>query len=158
MRTIEIQLFTFPELSDKAKERAIEAYRYTIDFSWMDESRESIEAFCDAFGVKLRDWSVGAYEPFSFSTDASPQHFRGRKLREFNRDAMPTGYCLDSYLWVTFCDEFKKYGDALAAFNEALHEGFKAWRDDMEFQLSDESISEALDCGGYEFTEAGLMN
>jgi hypothetical protein len=157
MRTIEIQLFTFPELSETAKEKAIEAYRYGLETCWGDESLESIHAFVNHFGASLRNWSIGAYAPIDFDCQYFNSHFRGLKLRDFNRDYMPTGYCLDCDLWVTFYDEFKRTGSAKKAFDAALYAGFKAWRADIEWQLSDEAISETLDCVGYEFTEAGVM-
>lgn len=158
MRTATITLYKFDELpSECAKERARERGRQWIaeDPARDAESLESVKVFCEFFGVKLKDWEVGAYSPFSFSTDAENRHFRGRKLRDFDRDYMPTGYCLDCDLWMTFYDEFKKIGDAKTAFNEALHAGFKAWRDDLEFQLDDEYIDEFLTINEYEFDEYG---
>lgn len=157
MRTETLTLYKFDELSECAKDRARERGRQMIaeDPAWCAESLESINAFCEFFGVKLKTWEVGAYSPFSFSTDAENRHFRGRRLRDFDRNHMPTGYCLDNNLWATFHDEFKKTGDAKTAFNEALHAGFKAWRDDLEYQLDDESIDEFLTINEYEFDEYG---
>lgn len=159
MRTETINVYTFQELpTESAKERARDWWREGIDFAFSDESRQSIQAFCDEFGVRLKDWSVGAYAPINYTTDAENKHFRGRKLREFKRDAMPTGYCLDCDLWQTFCDEFKRTGDAKAAFEAALWEGFKAWRDDMEGQLEDDYIDECLEINEYEFDENGNIH
>ena len=156
MKTKTITLYTFDELpTEAAKERAREWWREGIDFAWSDESLNSIKTFCEHFGVKLRDWSVGPYANPDYSTDAENSHFRGRRLRDFDRDAMPTGYCLDCTLWMTFYDEFKRTGDAKAAFDSALWEGFKDWRNDMEAQLSDDYIDEHLTINEYEFTEEG---
>lgn len=158
MRTQTVTLYKFDELpSERAKERARERGRQWIaeDPAWNDESRHSVEVFCEHFGVRLTEWSIGAYAPFSFSTDAENHHFRGRKLRDFNRDNMPTGYCLDCDLWMTFYDEFKKTGDAKTAFNDALYAAFKSWRDDLEGQLEDEYIDDFLTANEYEFDEDG---
>jgi len=158
MRTETMTLYKFDELpSEQAKDRARERGRQWVseDPAWGTENLESINAFCEFFGVKLKDWEVEAYSPFHFSTDAENRHFRGRKLRDFDRDHMPTGYCLDNNLWATFYDEFEKTGDAKTAFNEALHAGFKALRDDLEHQLDDESIDEFLTINEYEFDEYG---
>jgi len=158
MITIEkTTVYKFDELSESAKNRAREDWRENIDVSWSTESLESIKAFCEAFNVTLKDWSIGAYCPLDYETNAENQHFRGVKLKSINRDSMPTGYCLDCDLWFTFYDEFKRTGDAKHAFNDALYAGFKAWRDDMEGQLSDESIDESLTINEYEFTEDGDM-
>lgn len=161
MRTETINLYTFQELpSESAKERARERGRQWMseDPAWRDESRHSIQSFCKHFGVKLTEWSVGAYSPINYSTDATNQHFRGVKLRDIDRDAMPTGYWLDYTLWQTMHDEFKRTGDALGAFDSALHAGFKAWRDDLESQLEDEYIDDFLTANEYEFDESGTLH
>lgn len=156
MRTETRTLYKINELpTERAKERARDWWRADVDFAWSNESRESIQAFCKHFGVTLKDWSVGAYSPIDYTTNAEQRHFRGMRLRDFDRDAMPTGYCLDCSLWMTFYDEFKRTGDAKAAFNEALHAGFKDWRADMESQLEDDYIDEHLEINGFEFDENG---
>ena len=155
MRQETIDIFRFEELSEDAKEKARQWYRQGMEYHWMDESRESIERFCEEFGVTLRDWEVSTWRPFHYSTDAENRHFRGRKLREFSRDYMPTGYCLDCSMWVTFYDEFKRTGDAKHAFNLAIYQGFRDWCNDMVSQETDEYIDENITANEYEFTEDG---
>jgi hypothetical protein len=155
MRTETRTIYTINELTDDAKERARDWYRHGMEYHWSDESRESIEAFCKHFGVRLKDWSVGAFGPINYTTDAENRHFRGLRLRDFSRDHMPTGYCLDCDLWMTFYDQFKATGDAKAAFDAALWQAFKSWRNDMEHQHSDEYIDEHLSINEYEFDEQG---
>ncbi len=157
MRVIEKTIFTFDELSDSAKEKAREWGREIVgsDMNWSDESKSSIKAFCDHFGVTLTDWSIGAYSPIQYSTDAENHHFRGHKLRDFNRGHMPTGYCLDCSLWQEFYDEFKRTGNAKESFDTAIYAGFKAWRDDLEDQLKDEQIDDFIIANVYEFDENG---
>ncbi len=157
MRVIEKTVFVFEELSGKAKDNARSWGREVVgqDMFWSDEPKSSIEAFCEEFGVTLTDWSVGAYIPFHFSTNAENHHFRGRKLSEFNRDNMPTCYYLDCSLWMTFFDEFKRTGSAKTAFDAAINEGFKDWRNDLEDQLADEQIDNFIIANEYEFDENG---
>lgn len=160
MRTETITIYKFDELpTDAAKERARERGRQWVneDPSWNTESRQSIEAFCDHFGVTLTEWSVGAYSPLDYSTDAENSHFRGVKLAQFDRNYMPTGYCLDCDLWITFYDEFKRAGNAKGAFDAAIDAGFKGWRNDLESQLEDEHIDEFLSINEYEFDECGNL-
>lgn len=160
MRTETITIYKFDELpTDAAKERARERGRQWIndDPAWTTESRQSIEAFCEHFGVKLKNWSVGAYSAPDYSTNAENSHFRGVKLAQFNRDHMPTGYCLDCDLWMTFYDEFRRTGDAKGAFDAALWAGFKSWQNDLESQLEDEHIDEFLTINEYEFDECGNL-
>lgn len=155
MQTVTLNLYAIDELDDKAKERARDWWRSTGELFWCDEARDSIQTFCEHFGVTLKDWSVGPFAPLDYSTNAEQRHFRGVKLRTFNRDHMPTGYCLDCSLWQTFYDHFKKTGDAKAAFEAALWEGFKDWRADMESQLEDEYIDEHMQANQYQFTADG---
>ena len=157
MRTATVNLYQFAELSDEAKERAREWWRDGLDYPWWRDAEASIKAFCDHFGVKIKDYSIGAYEPCYLDTDAENAHFRGVRLAAFTRDAMPTGYCLDCALWQTFYDEFKRTGSALKAFNEAIDAAVKEVRDDMEYQYSDESTDEMLTINEYEFTEDGKI-
>ena len=153
MRVIEETIYHFDELSDEAKETARDSFRDMEPF-WTKESIQSIEAFCEAFGVSLLDYSVDIYRSF-YRTDASNANFRGKRLAQFNREYMPTGYCLDNELWMTFYDVFKTTGDAKYAFNGALYVGFKSWREDMEYQTTDEYIDDFILANGYEFYENG---
>ena len=155
MKTIELQLYKFDELSEDAQEYAISNYRNKGQYHWIDEGIDSIKAFCDHFGVNLKNYSISPYAHSFIDTDAENYHFRGKKLKEFSRDHMPTGYCVDCDLWITFYDHFKKSGDALAAFNEAIQAGLKAIINDMEYQDSKEYISEHLIANEYDFLESG---
>ena len=155
MRTIEKTIYKFHELDERAKERARNWWRGCDITAWDDESLHSIKTFVEHFNASLTDWRVGAYSPVEWKTDAEQRNFRGVKLRDFKRDHMPTGYCLDCDLWMTFYDEFKRTGNAKQAFEDALWAGFYAWRKDMEWQDSDECIDETIEANEYEFYEDG---
>ena len=154
MRQETINIYSFDDLDEYAKEKARDWFRSVSDYPWHDECLESVKTFCKYFGVKLTDWSVGA-DIYNFRTDAENNNFRGHKLREFTRDHMPTGYCLDYALWSTFYDSFKRTGDAKDAFDDALRAAFKDWSADVEYYFSDEAIDETLESDGYEFYEDG---
>lgn len=155
MRTIEKTVFTFDELSDKAKEKAREWYRSTDDGCWNEEYKASINAFIDHFGVTLTDWNIGPWSPIDYTVAVYNSNFRGVKLSQFTGEEMPTGFCADCDLWGTFHREFKRTGNAMHAFEKAVHAGFKAWRDDWEYQLSDEAVDESIRANEYEFYENG---
>lgn len=158
MRTIKTTVYQYEELSDSAKERAREWARQIPDlYGWSDDSRNSIQKFCEHFGVKLTSWNVGPWSPIDYTTDAENHHFRGVKLSNIDRGSMPTGYYIDCDLWSTFYDEFKRTGAAKSAFNRALDAGFKSWRDDWESAYSDEQIDDFLTSNDYEFTEEGAL-
>ena len=157
MRTATVQIYKFNELSDEAKENAREWYKTNLDYPWFDESLNSIKAFCDHFGVSVKDWSIGAFCPSYLTTDATNSNFRGVKLKSIDREQMPTGFCLDCDLWFTFYDEFKRTGDALYAFNQAIDAAVDSIVKDAEYQYSDESVDEMLTINEYEFTEDGKL-
>ena len=156
MRTITKQVFYMSELSDRARERALEKMRGWSDvYGWSAESLQSIRAFCDHFGVTLKNYSVGPWSPIEYETDATNANFRGVKLRDIDPHNMPTGYCFDCALWETMHAEFKRTGDALYAFNQALGAGFCEWRNDWEDAYSDEQLAEMAEINEYEFDENG---
>ena len=156
MRTITKQVFFLSELSDRARERALETMRGWSDiYGWSADSLQSIRAFCDHFGVTLKNHSVGPWSPIEYGTDATNSNFRGVKLRDIDPENMPTGYCLDCTLWETMHAEFKRTGDALHAFDHALNTGFCEWRRDWEDAYSDEQLLESAEANGHEFNEDG---
>ena len=159
MRTATVQIYKFDELSDDAKDVAREWWRNGLgnDSFWWNDSEASIMAFCHHFGVSIKDYSIGAFQPSYWDTDAENAHFRGVKLKSIDRDAMPTGYCLDCALWQTFYDEFKRTGDALSAFNDAIDTAVLEIVADIEYQYSDEAVDEMLTINEYEFTEDGKI-
>jgi len=157
MRHEIITIYKFNELSEKAKAKACERWRQAgMDFDYSDDLN-SIKVFCDYFGVNLTDYQVDAHYPFHYKTNATNEHFRGRKLKDFKLNHMPTGYYLDCSVWNTFYESFKKTGDAKEAFNDALHQGFSDLQKEMEWRDSDQAILETLEINEYEFYEDGTM-
>ena len=56
MRTIITNLYTFNELSDEAKEKAIENYRYSdFEFAWQREMIDTINAIAENMNCKA-EW------------------------------------------------------------------------------------------------------
>lgn len=157
MRTETIVVYKFNELSNNAKHKAREWYRQGIEYPLFDESVNSVRTFCDHFNVTMKDWYIGAFSRSWIRTDAENSHFRGVKLRDIDREYMPTGFALDCTLWHTFHDQFKRTGDALHAFKEALDYAVSEIVDDAEFHYTDEAVDDALITNGYEFLEDGTV-
>ena len=157
MRTVELEVMEFNELDDKAKERAREWYREGQDYPYWQDCMKSLERFCGEFGVRITDYQVGSYSPSYMTTNAENAHFRNRKITEFKRDFMPTGYCLDCDIWESFYDTWRESGSALKAFNQAIDMGIRAIVHDMEYLLSDESVDEMMQVNGYEFYPNGKI-
>lgn len=155
MREITITLYTFHELDETAKARARDWLRNGMEYPWFSESIDSIRAFVTRFGANLGDWSLGERGRDYIKTDITAAHFRGLKLRDFSPDEMPTGYCLDTSLWGTFHQEWKRTGDPMYAFEQALEAALSDIAADVEWHYGDEAIDECMDCNNYQFTQEG---
>lgn len=158
MRTIEMEVFKFEELSETGKDNARAWYREVSDFPWFDDYLASIKAFCGEFGITLKDWCIGdTYRAF-LKTDAEPRHFRGYRLADAEKlkDKELTGFCGDSITKV-FYEEFKNTNNPKYAFELALEQALKDIRTDIDYYFSDEAIDEMLDVNEYEFYENGKI-
>lgn len=156
MEIVEVKVYTFDELSEGAKEAARNAYRQNINYPWFSEALDSIRAFVTHFGVELKDWQIGSGSGRDYiKTDATGENFRGVKLKDVDKDYMPTGYCLDADLWGEFFRVFQKTGDAKYAFEQALEEAICGIQRDIDYQYSDKCIDETLEINDYRFTENG---
>lgn len=157
MRTItkEIQLYTYAELSDTAKER-VKEWLNSAGHNWGADSIASLEAFAAQFGATVTDWSYSPWGNADISTNASPANFRGFTLAQARTlPEYPTGYCMDCTLREVFIKEFERTGNAFAAFNEAMDAGIKEARADWAYQYADEAMQDACEANGYEFTADG---
>jgi hypothetical protein len=159
MRTIEQTICQFEELDESAKETARNWWREIADYPFHDDNLKSIRAFCDHFGVTLKDWSIyGRGE--HLTTNAENHHFRGYTL-EHAKELSKRGYFPESGLWLdgvmidSFHETFKRTGDSLYAFQQALERALGAITEDIDYQFSDEAIDEMLIINEYEFTEDG---
>ena len=157
MRTIEIEIFKYSELSDSAKTTAREWFSLGGGYAWIDESIDSIRAFCDHFGVKLEDYSLSPYAHSYIETNADNGNFRGYTLKqsENEKGLTPTGYCLDCDLFETMHEQMKATKCALTAFKNAIEAGKRGIIADMQYQDSEEYISETMEANDYEFNEDG---
>lgn len=156
MEQITINLYQYDELSEDAKKKAREWFTGPgFEFAWCDESRDSLNKFCEYFGVRLCDWDIGPCRTLFYETDRDKTHFRNVKLKVCEGERVSNGYYLSELIWDKFCDTFKITGNAMRAFDEALKFGFKNWRDDMEYQLSDDEVAETIEANEYTFLVDG---
>lgn len=79
--------YSFDELSDTAKQKAIDDYRNSMsEFAWSDESIHSLKEFCKVTRIVLRDYSLGLdrgnYIRWSYSLDnCALTDIKGLRLR-----------------------------------------------------------------------------
>ena len=156
MKIKKIAVYSFEELSQSSKEKAVAKFSQGDEYPWFDEAMASAEAFVGHFGAKITDYSIGAEAYRAYvKTSVEPSSFRGMKLKDFSRDHMPTGYCIDCDLWQEFYDEFKKTGHAHHAFNMAIESFLNAVARDVEHYFSFEAMAELMTINEYEFKEDG---
>jgi hypothetical protein len=156
MKIKKIACYTFEELSQSSKERAVANFSDRDEYPWFDEVMASATAFVEHFGAKITNYSIGAESYRGYvKTTIEPSSFRGMKLKDFSRDHMPTGYCMDCDIWGEFYDEFKKTGHAHHAFNMAIESFLNAVARDVEHYFSFENIGEMLTINEYEFHDDG---
>lgn len=157
MQVIETTVYTFDELNDKAKERARDWWRGIGEFPWFDEYQASLNAFCDKFNIRITDCYLSNCYRASVSTDAMPSHFRGLKLKQIDRTEMLTGFTADCSLMFEFHDVFKKTGNALYAFEQAIEQFLIDLRNDIDSTYEDDYVDETLTANAYTFTEDGKV-
>ena len=156
MRQETINIYNFAELSDGAKEKAIQWFLQGNEYFFIEESLDSIKAFCKQFGVTLKDYDVDSWRYF-FRTDVLNANFRGLKLSDIKRDATLTGYYIDYTLSAAFYDAFQATGDAKHAFHTAIDTAFHEIQKEMQYQESAEYATEAIIANEYEFTADGSI-
>lgn len=156
MREHTINLYQYHELSEQAQEKARQWY---IDSSpecfWWNEAWYALTEFCKEYGVTVTDYSVCPFNGGYVITNATNQNFRGLKLKAVDRDAMPTGYCLDLTLRYAFYDSFERTGDALQAFNDALDAWVLDLAQDWEAQYEEANVIESIEANAFEFLQDG---
>lgn len=159
MRVAEVLVCKYSELNDQAKKRAKDWYLDGLEYPFHQENIDSIKAFCEHFGATLKDWSIGGRGEY-LKTDAENHNFRGFTMADaIKLSAMgyfpKSGTWLDCTMIQSFFEDFKKTGDALYSFKQALESALIAINRDIEYHYSDEAIEEMMDINEYEFDEDG---
>lgn len=158
MRTIEQTVYNFNELSESAKANAHHDWLAGgFEHHWIDESLDSVRAFCDLFGIKMSDWSLGTCSYSYIDTDAEQEDFRGIKTNIVEPNTDLTGYYLDYGLCYAFCHYVKEHGDIKGAFFAAIDQAVRDIVRDMEYQESMTAFAETCEINEYEFYENGGM-
>lgn len=154
MRTITTTLYTFDELGEDAQEKATTSHRARVEFSWNDEYRDSLRAIKSEFGLSVTRWSVDAWN-YDYDCKVTNEHIRGRKLKDYPRDMMPTGFCADCSFYMELHDYWARTGDARGAVESALRAFFRGWRDEWASIYTEDYIRDELIDLECEFTEDG---
>jgi len=166
----ELEMFEFNSLTEDAKEHAIEKHRefeYEIGYVWMDDAIKSLQAFVEKLGGNLSNYSIDLDDTGRSSIDVT--NIPGMALEDLKEtiaeleadDNGLTGYCADYDLiagakeYIDDCTE-----DDWSA-REAIMAGYHTWlyaaRQDWEYQISDEGVTESIEANEYLFDNDGDM-
>ena len=96
MRTEKIKIYKFNELTDEAKEKAIEDYRNTDNYFFGSENEASLKAFENIFPILIGRWSYGGDrgDGISFSMECDIAELSGQRLA--------------TYIWNNYRDQIYK--------------------------------------------------
>jgi len=109
MKTIEVKIYSFDELTEDAKKVAIENYKnnnLTFDFIYSD-AEKTVEAFCEAFNVK-----IGRHSWLDCNTshiDDDILNLNGLRLRKYILNNFSDTLFKRKYLHGELVESFKPY-------------------------------------------------
>ena len=142
-----VPVYTFQELSDKAKEPAINHFRETRDFPWNLDYRKSLQHFAKCLNLEIKEYNIG-YPGTYIAADC--RGLRGLTLKAAKTLKLSDGFCASKGLQENFVSEFEKHGDSKAAAEYALRKFAREWEGDLDYYFSDDGITEnLLDDDGY---------
>ena len=171
--TIKTEVYQFSELSEKAKENAIEKlYDINIEFDWWDSVYEDAENI----GLKITSFDTdrGSYctlenkDGWSFVADKILSE-HGKKCESYqlskeflkNRDSLVCKYKGDNENSVSYENEYdfdNECDELEGEFKKALQEEYLSiLRCQYEYLTSKEAIIETIEANKYEFTKEGVL-
>jgi hypothetical protein len=174
MKTIEIQLFKFDELSDEAKQTALENNANEAEYFWGYDAIKSLQKVAEHFKCSLKHYSIDWINSYrnEISFDCNYVEFSNEDLKtqilsmgDYDKKTLKglgeckfTGYQADE----SVCDGIRiAYFNGERDLKELLMSGYESWYDDCktdyEYQLSEEGYSEHCEANDYDFTEDGEM-
>lgn len=185
MKTIEINLYSYNELSDEAKEKALENYQndpYTGTY-WMDENIDSILKALDFFECAVKDYSITYYNSnlsyVDFTRDEdilelsyirlwkyiqnNYSTYRNQYTKKidntFAGNCPFTGISMDEGFLDPIREFLRKPTDITfeELIEDCIHSCLVQIEREYEYQMSEEYFIDHCECNDYEFTADGEM-
>jgi hypothetical protein len=185
MRTIEQTIYRFAELSDNAKEKAINNYYGDgVGYAWEGENLDSLKEFYNVFSSLVqsghRNWTdvriagddaimelsgirAATYLWNNYKRDLYKPKFywKGGKTRrskiQVETSCVLTGFCMDDYV-LSPIYEFISKPDR-RTIDDLMRECVESWliacERDYEYQQTAEYFEEMAEANDWEFTEYG---
>lgn len=181
MKTIEVNLYSYKDLSDEAKQQVIKdiAQRESEDENFtLSECMDSLKSIVNSVGAKLSNWSVGPYSPSYACVDHQNGLEGGRKTialffralikhgyerpKHFKDMQFPgicgfTGVCFDDDIAQDIWNELLSGSSFSSAVNVAADTIRKICEDDLSYRTSEEGILETLDQNEEIYLEDGSV-
>lgn len=174
MKTIELKLYKFDELSEEAKKKAIEkeqSSEFLLDYPWYDSIEEMAKEDLEAIGLKFKHLSFTLYTQGQHATLEGLYIDDLQKFIETQKLACPLMVsfqerCAEDLLGsVETKEEIDQAQDEINLIDEALEtfkkdkekETLKTLYADYEYLSGDECIAENLSANDYDFEEDGSI-
>ena len=182
MKTIELKLYEFSELSEDAKQNALDRHNEDFYFYHSDEYLDTIKTACNHFGYEFSnyriDWHNANVSYWKITGMEDIQDMRGvrlfkylhnneylsyfckydKKIKDLLSGFCPfTGVCHDEDFLDTFRDFIKKPDNRTLKelVNEAIQDVLQCAEKDIEYQLSEEGYAEYCEANERYFDEYG---
>ncbi|MDD4354225.1 MAG: hypothetical protein PHN56_07275 [Candidatus Nanoarchaeia archaeon] len=176
MKTIEVKLYSFDELSEEAKEKALSKWAYSENYFWGDDAIKSIEKFMEHFNCSFDnyeiDWCEKYRNSFKITIPEYMENISEDELKEYilsmgsfnpntlngHGDCKFTGYCADEDV----ADGARKaFFAGERNLHDILYAGYESWytsvNADYEYQQTIEFYADHCEMNDYYFTENGEM-
>lgn len=137
MHTETITIYSYSELSEKAKATAYKAWE--PDYAFEADNRRTLEAFCTAFGIEVTEYVYNSY----------CHSFRWRAKNEGDEEITDNEYirhCLSLFEPT----EGKVFGNVI---EECLEAFFSACCEDVKYTQSQEYFADFAENNEFEFYE-----
>jgi hypothetical protein len=172
MRTKEITVYKFSELSDKAKKKALDKLSdINVSHDWWDYIYDDAATI----GLKIEEFDIdrGSYVKGKFTLDAIEV---AAKIKENHGEECETYKDAEAFLisrdailatWPTDANgEFENSDDLDETLDEIEEDFFKKIREyyrtllskEYDYQTSEKQIIESIEANEYEFTEDGKLS
>lgn len=143
MKTIQVNVYQFSELSEQSKVRALSNYQSDCEYDWSYDAIQSLKAFMNAVGVKLTDYQIDWLNP---------------RISKVLYDGTPHSKFIKEELTGVFSDySLTKTWNKTKSIELAVSEFLKDCADDYEHQLSEENYAELCESNDYWFDENGNL-
>lgn len=166
MKTVEIKIYSFSELSPKSRETALSQFRdMNLHEHLFSEYFDSIKFFCKCFYIDLKDiyldnqdWRA-TFPNLDEDNEETVGEFLSSQLPK--GDCPFTGVCYDETLLDPVRENLTNTStdseDLRSVLSDSLYAICRAYQNEVSYLYSDEYLTEFIEANDYEFTEDGSI-